>query len=161
MNKIKRWWNSVSGRLEPGTQVEDITASELRRMLRNCPVCRGGFEGHEYAHLAVTVFGAEKRGRVRELLEACDDRLWEEAHGFQEFDPKRDAIVAYAVRCRSGRLAYVIERSPSETYESDRLIACDALDEASGRRLEQILAQTSWRRLSGPSAIGNLSVDSG
>jgi hypothetical protein len=149
MNKIKRWWNSVSGRLAvEGTQVEDITASELRRMLQRCPVCGGGFENHDYAHFAVTILVEEKRGRVKEFFEACEERQWEEAQRFQEFDPQRDAIVAYALRCATNRLAFVMERSPFEVYESDRLVACDVLDEASGQRLEQIIARNNWRRLS-------------
>lgn len=151
MNKIKRWWTSVSGRLtllaDGGTQVEDTTASELCRMLQRCPVCGGGFENHDYAHFAVTVFTDEKRGRVKEFFEACEDRRWEEARRFQEFDPKRDAIVAYALRCATNRLALVIERNPVEVYEPDRVIACDALDETSGRRLECFIAQNNWRRL--------------
>jgi hypothetical protein len=148
MNKIKRWWNSVSGRLAPGTKVVDVTARELCKMLRQCPVCGGGFEKHDYARIAVTVFEEGKRERVREFLAACDDRNWEEARRFQEFDPQQDAIVAYAFRCRTKRLAFVIERSPYWEYESDRLIACDTLDEASGQSLERVIARSSWRRLS-------------
>jgi hypothetical protein len=151
MNRIKRWWSGVSGRLallaEGGAQVEDTTANELRRMLQRCPVCGGGFENHDYAHFAVTVFAEEKRGRVKEFFEACEERRWEAALQFQEFDPKRDAIVAYALRCATNHLAFVIERNPAELYESDRLIACDALDEDSGRRLEQIIARNDWRKL--------------
>jgi hypothetical protein len=151
VNKIKRWWNSVSGRLAPltegGTQTQDITAGELCRMLQRCPVCGGAFDHHDYAHFAVTVLGEDRRGRVREFLDACEDRLWEEAVAFQDFDARRDAIVAYALRCSRGRIAVLLERSPSEVYESDRLIACDVLDEASGRELETLIAQTDWRRL--------------
>ncbi|MGE0127270.1 MAG: hypothetical protein AB7U82_04105 [Blastocatellales bacterium] len=151
MDKIKRWWNSVSGRLAPlaegGKQAEDTTANELRRMLQRCPVCGGGFENHDYTHFAVTVFVEEKRGRVKEFFEACEERRWEAVLQFQEFDPKRDAIVAYALRCAASRLALVIERNPAEMYESDRLISCDALDEVSGQRLEQIIAQGNWRKL--------------
>ena len=151
MNKIKRWWNGVSGRLtllvEGGKQVEDTTASELRRMLQRCPVCGGDFENHYYAHFAVTVFADEKRGRVKEFLEACEERRWEEARRFQEFDPAHDAIVAYAVRCATNRLAFVIERSPSELYEADRVIACDVLYERDSQRLENLIAQSDWRRL--------------
>jgi hypothetical protein len=151
VNKIKRLWNSVSGKLAPlaeeGTEAQDITAIELRRMLRRCPVCGGGFEEHVYALFAMTVLGEDRRGRVREFLDACEDREWEEAIGFQEFDDKRDAIVAYAMRCSTGRLAVLIERSPVGSYEPDRLIACDVIDEAEGRRLEGLIDQNDWRRL--------------
>ena len=148
MNKIKRWWNSVSGRLaQDGTQTEDITAGELCRMQQHCPVCGGGFDHHDYAHFAMTVLGEDRRGRVREFFDACEDREWREALAFLEFDAKRDALVAYAMRCHTGRLAVLLERSPIEAYEADRLIACDVLDDASGRELEQLIEQNSWRRL--------------
>ncbi len=151
MNTIKRWWNSVSGRLAPlpgdGAQEEDITASELRRMLQRCPACGDDFGNHYYAHFAMTSLSEDRRGRVREFLDACEDHLWREASGFQDFDDKRDAIVAYALRCAAGRIVFLLERSPSEAYEPDRLIACETLDEASGRELEALIAPTDWRRL--------------
>lgn len=147
MNKLKRWWNSVSGRLADGTQTQDITAGELCRMLQRCPVCGGDFNDHDYAHFAMTVLGEDRRGRVREFFEACEDREWGEALTFQEFDAKRDAVVAYAMRCHTGRLAVLLERSPFEVYEADRLIACDVLDDASGRELERLIESNSWRRL--------------
>lgn len=148
MNRIKRWWNSVSGKLTTGAlQMNDVTARELCRMLQRCPVCGGEFTEHTYAHFAVTVFGDDVAARVKEFLAICEEHRWEEVQRFQEFDANRDALVAYAMRCSSGRLAALIERSPYETYESDRLIACDVLDDASGRQLEKLVAQTDWRKL--------------
>lgn len=148
MNKIRSWWKNVSARLAAeGNTLEDITGSELCRMLKHCPTCGDGFNNHDYAHIAVTVLGQDRRGRVREFLDACEDHLWEEAVTFQDFDARRDALVAYALRCHTGRIIVLLERSPSEAYESDRLIACDVLDEASGRELESLIAQPDWRRL--------------
>jgi hypothetical protein len=148
VNKIKRWWNTVSGRLSAdGTQTEDMTARELCRMLQRCPVCHGEFNGHHYAHFAVTILGEDRRGRVREFFDAVEDWDWEEAQKFQEFDPKRDAVVAYVVKCSGGRMAVLLERSPFEHYETDRLIACDMIDEESGRELDGMIARNDWRRL--------------
>lgn len=148
MNRIiKRWWNTVSGKLSlDGTQA-DVTARELRRMLQRCPVCGEGFDAHVYAHFAVTVFGEETNGRVKEFLRTCEEHQWEQAQQFQEFDAKRDALVSYAFQCSTGRVAALLERSPYETYEADRLIACDVLDEASGAQLKALVAPGDWRKL--------------
>lgn len=146
---MKRWWRSASGNNdESGIETEDITARELCRMMGRCPVCHGGFARHLYAHFAVTVFGEERKGSVREFFNACEDRDWEEVRRFQEFDAKRDAVVAYALKCRTGGMAMVFERSPFDDYEADRLIACEVLDEGSGERLDRMIAQGDWRRLS-------------
>ncbi|MGE0883649.1 MAG: hypothetical protein AB7P14_08905 [Blastocatellales bacterium] len=148
MNRIKRWWNSVSGKLTTdGNQTEDVTARELCRMLQRCPVCGGGFEEHLYAHFAVTVFAEERGGRVKEFLRACEEHQWETVQQFQEFDARRDAVVAYALRCSTGRLVALLERSPFESYEADRLIACDVLDDASGEQLRVIVPPGDWRKL--------------
>jgi hypothetical protein len=146
---MKRWWKSASGNHEEGgIEKEDITARELCRMMGRCPVCRGGFARHLYAHFAVTVFGEELKSRVREFFNACEDRDWEEVRRFQEFDSKRDAVVAYALKCRNGGMAMVFERSPFDDFEADRLIACEVLDEGSGQRLDSMIDQGEWRRLS-------------
>lgn len=148
MNRIKRWWNTVSGKLKADEiQPDDVTGRELCRMLQRCPVCGGGFEEHLYSHFAVTVMAEERNGRVKEFLRACEEHQWESVQGFQEYDARRDALVAYAMRCRNGRLAALLERSPSESYEEDRLIACDVLDEATGQRLGILVSPGDWRRM--------------
>lgn len=148
MNRIKRWWNSVSGKLTvDGSQAEDITARELCRMLQRCPLCGGGFEEHQYAHFAVTVFTEERNSRVKDFLRACEEHRWQDAQAFQEFDARRDALVVYALHCPAGRLAALIERSPFGEYEPDRLIACDLLVEESGGRLKAIVPPGDWRKM--------------
>jgi hypothetical protein len=139
---------AAEGAAAKGAAAEDLTGRELSRMLQRCPVCREDFAGHFYAHFAVTVLGEDRRGRVREFFDACEDRDWEGVRQFQEFDPRRDAVVAYAVRCRAGRIALAIERSPFEGYEADRLIACDVLEEESGQELNGLIAENDWRRMS-------------
>jgi len=148
VNRIKRWWNTVSGKLvTDGNQADDVTARELCRMLQCCPVCGEGFDEHLYAHFAVTIFAEERGGRVKDFLRACEEHQWAVVQQFQEFDPRRDAVVAYALRCRNGRLASLLERSPSESYEADRLIAVNVLDEDSGKQLSGHVPSGDWRKL--------------
>ncbi len=148
MNRIKRWWNSVSGKLVAyNSQPDDVTGRELCRMLQRCPVCGDGFGEHLYAHFAVTVMTEERNGKVKEFLRACEEHQWESVQLFQEFDARRDALVAYALRCQNGRLVALLERSPSESYEEDRLIACDVLDEPNSQRLGILISPGDWRRM--------------
>ncbi len=150
MNSIKRWWNKVSGRLvADGEDARDVTAMELCRMLQRCPSCAGTFEEHTYALFAVTVLGDERTERLKEFFNAIEEYRWEDAQKYQDFDQKRDAVVAYALKCRSGSLALVMERSPSEVYESDRLIACTLIEHENGQLLNRIIPANEWRQLSG------------
>lgn len=148
MNKIKRWWYGFSSKFMLETSGwEDLIARELCRMLKRCPVCGGEFEEHSYAHFAVTVLADQQQNRARDFIEACEEHRWEEARRYQEFDNQSDALVAYAMRCNTGRLTLLLERSPFEVYEPDRLIACNVLDETSGERLERLVARNDWRSL--------------
>ncbi len=148
MNRIKRWWNSVSGKLlADGTQADDVTARELCRMLQRCPVCGGEFDDHQYAHFAWTVFAEDGNGRIKDFLRACEEHRWQDAQQFQEFDARHDALVAYAMQCRTGKLAALLERSPFEAYEADRLIACDLLSEETGQQLRAMVPMGDWRKM--------------
>jgi hypothetical protein len=148
MNKLKRWWNSVSGKLTLNpAEAPDPTARELCRMMKRCPVCAGEFDDHSYAHFAVTVLADHEAHRALEFIDACEDHRWEDARRYQEFDHENDALVAYALRCNTGRLSLLLERSPFEAYELDRLFCCNVLDVTSGERLERIVAPNDWRRL--------------
>ena len=138
----------MSGKLlTNGNSGEDMTARELCRMLQRCPVCDGEFDEHLYAHFAVTVFAEGRNGKVKQFLSAMEDHRWQEAQQFQEFDSKRDALVAYALQCKSGRMAALIERSPFESYETDRLIVRNVLDEESGQRFKKLVPSADWRKM--------------
>lgn len=163
MNKIKILLNTVSGKLSldkigaavaPAVE-EDTTARELCRMLRRCPVCGAhaeerGLTEHAYAHLAVTVLGEDAVGRAKHFLAACEEQRWTDARRFQEFDGRRDALVAYSVRCAAGdasRAAVLIERVPAKDYEGDRIIACDVVSGDSAIALASVIPHNEWRRL--------------
>lgn len=116
-------------------------------MLQRCPVCGGEFDEHLYAHFAVTVLDEGRNGKVKQFLGAMEDHRWQEAQQFQEFDAKRDALVAYAMQCKSGRMAALIERSPVEAYETDRLIVRKVLDEETGQQFKKLVPYADWRRM--------------
>ncbi len=103
MNRIKRWRTTVSGRLViDGVHQEDVTARELCRMMRRCPVCGGDFNDHAYAHFAVTVLNDQQKRRAMTFIEACEEARWEEARRFHYLRPRdnitmnRERLVADA-----------------------------------------------------------------
>lgn len=51
------------------------------------------------------------------------------------------------MRCHTGKVALLLERSPFEAYEADRLIACDVLPENNGSQLSTMVAPNEWRRM--------------
>jgi hypothetical protein len=71
-----------------------------------------------------------------------------EAQSFQEFDTEHDAVLAYVMRCHTGRKAFLLELSPFEYYEPDRLFALSLLDLESGQTLDHHIEEKNWRRLS-------------
>jgi len=96
----------------------------------------------------MTILAEQRSRRVREFFDACDDRNWEEAQAFQDFDGEQDAVIAYVLRCHTGRKAFLLELSPFEYYEPDRLIAISLLDIECGEKLDRQIDDTNWRRLS-------------
>lgn len=151
MKSIRRWWNRVSGKLAldaPG----DVTAMELCRMLQRCPSCDGNFDQHYYALFAVTVLEDDRAARLREFFGAIEEYRWEDAQKYQDFDQHRDAVVAYVLRCRTGALSLIMERSPSEVYETDRLISCTPVGDPDAGRLDRIIPANEWRSLIGSGA---------
>jgi len=121
-------------------------------MLQRCPACQAGFENHQYALFAVTILGDDRKERLRDFFQAGDENRWADLQKFQDFDSKQDAVVAYAVKCPEDKTVFVMERSPSELYEVDRLIACKVLDAEQGADLEKTIPENEWRQLSGPGA---------
>jgi hypothetical protein len=95
----------------------------------------------------MTVLAHDCANRVRQFFNACDDRNWVEAQRFQEFDSEQDAIIAYVMRCHTGRIAFLLELSPFEYYEPDRLIAVSLLDHENGQKLDHHIEEENWRRL--------------
>ncbi|MBO0800601.1 MAG: hypothetical protein J2P31_17415, partial [Blastocatellia bacterium] len=112
------------------------------------PVCRGDFAQHFYTLFAMTILTQESGRRVRQFFDACDDGDWEEARKFQDFDAEQDAVVAYVLRCHTGRIAFLLELSPFEYYEPDRLFALSLLDVECSQKLDGQIEENNWRRLS-------------
>lgn len=148
MTLLKRLWTAISGeRWADDSQKVDATAEELRRMLKCCPACEGGWFNHTYVSFAIMVIGEDKKDRVLALLEALKDHRWKEAQTFQEFDPLRDALEAFALRCCTGRIGLLIVRNPEELWESHSLIADEVLDLEAGHELAALIDPNNWRPL--------------
>jgi hypothetical protein len=125
--------------------VEDVTAAELRRMLKACPACGGDLAGHKYANFAITIATDENHPRLVEFFEALKGHRWRGAKGFQEFDGRYNAAEAIALRCVSGSLIMLLIRNPEELWESSGVLDYEALSPEGGKELDAQIEPDKWR----------------
>ena len=127
------------------TEVEDATAAELRRMLKECPACGGDLAGHQYANFAITIATDENHPRLVEFFEALKGHRWREAKGFQEFEGRYNAAEAIALRCVSGSLIMLLIRNPEELWESSSVLDYEVLSPEGGKELDARIEPDEWR----------------
>jgi hypothetical protein len=150
---LNEWWERVVAdwhwqkEERRNRALRDATAGELRNLLRQCPICRGQLDGHDYAALAVTVLSPKNKERVLQLVSAAQGKRWNGLSAFHEFDPMRDAVQADALRCPGGQVVILIVRNPFELFEGYDLLSWTMLDHQQSRELETHLEQVRWRPL--------------
>lgn len=68
------------------------------KLVRRCPVCDGGFEGHTHWRLA-TVFLDDRSDAPDRLEEAITARDWAEANTYQQWAGDRDEREYHILQC--------------------------------------------------------------
>jgi hypothetical protein len=127
--------------------VEDVTAAELRRMLKECPACDGDLAGHKYANFAITIATEENHTRLVAFFEAFKGHRWREAKRFQEFDGRHNAAEAVALRCSSGSLTLLLIRNPKELWEFSSILDYEVISPEVRKELDGQIEPDGWRAL--------------
>ena len=119
-------------------------AANLRKWLKHCPACEGGFTDHYFASFAITVVDEARMSRATELLAALRDERWNDTLQFREFEPLRDALVAHVLRCPGRRLIWLAVLEPFELADSAYIVDYGMVSPESKPKLESIISPDKW-----------------
>lgn len=125
----------------------DATALKLRNVMQQCPICENGFSNHAYSSFASTILGEAEKPNVIEFFKALKEHRWQDVKKFKEWEATRDNAEVYLVRCLNNQIALLVVRSPEEFYESDSLIAYEALDLEQSQLLDNLIKHEEWKSL--------------
>jgi len=100
---IRRTWRKLVDLLEikkPGRRSPYAAATLFKRnMLRVCPACKLSLESHAWATLAE----AGNKEDMTRLLELFRAREWANLRAIHSFEGTKNAIIASAIKCPTGR----------------------------------------------------------
>ena len=130
---------------------ECVVARELRRILDGCPICDGGFRDHTYSKLATVVMNEKAYGvaRLAQFLRCMRDCRWHDVLGFRQRIASADTIVAFAFRCKKGRVGIVTVFSPADSESPDEPLQFTILSVEEGKKLLAVVEPGRWMHLRG------------
>ena len=130
---------------------ESAVARELRRILDGCPICDGAFRDHTYSKLATVVMNEKADGvaRLAQFLRCMRDCRWHDVLGFRQRIASADTIVAFAFRCKKGRVGIVTVFSPADSESPDEPLQFTILSVEEGKKLLAVVEPGRWMHVRG------------
>ena len=130
---------------------ECVIARELRSILDSCPICQGGFRDHIYSVLATLVMDGTADGvaRLAQFLRCMRDCRWHDVLGFRQRIASADTIVAFAFRCKKGRVGIVTVFSPADSESPDEPLQFTILSVEEGKKLLAVVEPGRWMHVRG------------
>jgi hypothetical protein len=116
-------------------------ARKVARVLTACPICQQPAGTHVFALLATTI--VQDSEMMRHRFELAEQQAWDDLRRLSTWDPARDNVEWFAIRCSSGGLQVIALLAPSELFSPDRLLNSYALQPSEYFRVESI-AGLSW-----------------
>jgi hypothetical protein len=83
-----------------------------------CPRCAGTLAGHCYQLFAI-VRADRQNELLRDVIDKAKGHHWEALSQFQNFDPLKNALEAYALRCTDSSPTLLLVRDPFELCDAD------------------------------------------
>jgi hypothetical protein len=135
--------SSMFRKIVPSREEEttNATAEMLRRMVPLCAVCCQGMKNHRY----VEIGSAFQKANMVEMFRTVKAREWSKVRAFCEFDPMKNAVLAFAIMGpHDGGLVLAI-KSPFELYESDDLYIAEVLPAQEMSELTAQVSEIEWK----------------
>ncbi|WP_148210154.1 hypothetical protein [Candidatus Korobacter versatilis] len=108
---------------------ENATSQLLARIVGKCPICKLPPRRHAWSQLASTICGDPSfQESLANFFQLFRTHEWMRLRAYQGFDPMRDAVVVYAVRCPDGGALVLAVRSNFDLYAPDELYGCEIID---------------------------------
>jgi len=107
------------------------------------PRCRQNLQGHRFQQFAMTVAKEEPTAELLAFIQAARRFDWEELSKHQ-FDPRENALAAYALSCPNGDLSMLLVKDPFELYDSKSLEIWEPLPQEAAERWKPLLVNANW-----------------
>lgn len=133
-------------RRNPPIEWSSPTATSLARAVVTCPICNLGFQGHNYACLAMMVCPVSKDDKeLGQFIGSVTDNEWTILREFQRYDVMEDDLIVYAIRC-SDRISVTIIKSHFEVFLGDHWIDTRVLSLEESAKLIEVFTDKEWIR---------------
>lgn len=140
----------IKKQIEEGTfgNGEALGRSLARLLSGRCPIEGGTLDGHLYCLLAVfSIEPPDLPEELRAFLEALQEERWQDCGNLTTFDPAKDVLQAFLVKCPTGQAFWLLRKSPVELFAADELLMSGIASDEGVRNLEMAGSglSLSWR----------------
>jgi hypothetical protein len=145
MSALISWLRQLKSNKSAAQGGASAERKALVRMLReSCPRCQLKLAGHHYQLFTITVAGEDRRVELESFFKLAKAHKWKELESFRGFDPTKDAVNLYSLRCLDSKITAIYMRNPYELYESPAMIDWDPLEEKETQNWTQHLPDEKW-----------------
>jgi hypothetical protein len=117
-------------------------------LIDRCPHCKRGLIGHFYSLLASDVVERKdvKVGLIA-FFESLKQHDWPKLFSFQRWEGLSDNVELYGILCGTDSVVLVVVRSPFELYDSDEILAIEALHQDDSKALLRLAKDKNWKTI--------------
>jgi hypothetical protein len=128
------------------SHAKETVEASLLSMIDQCPHCGRKLTGHHYVVFASDVVDKEKQHLI-EFFESFKSHDWRKLVTFQRWEGLSDNVELYGILCGSDSVVLVVIRSPFELYESNEILAIEALDEDDSKAFLEWAKDKNWKSI--------------
>ena len=138
------WIRKLATR-EENASPKEASARALSQALRGkCPRCQNALHNHAFQMFAATVASAEKKDAISDFIRKAQSHDWKSLAKLYDFDPSKNALEVYALRCHDGGLNLLFVRDPFELSDGPSVENWEALDQTEGTKWLGYLSKDKW-----------------
>jgi hypothetical protein len=150
MRRVRDLWlrilyGSMEENIEEGKR---IAAENVKYMLGNCPICKGGFNNHAIARFAVMPLDNKNLEQAESLISLLQECKWHEVIKAKKFNPQSDAVICQVLRCVNEELCWLVVREPYDIDDIQELLAMKILMKDESKSLASIIEPDKWIAMS-------------
>jgi hypothetical protein len=141
---ISAWVQKLIAATRPSQQVEPEANEIFKVLCGKCPKCGKTLGDHFYQLFAVIATDGRKE-KLSDFIRNARDHNWETLSRYQTFDPLKNPLEAFALRCPDSSLTLLLVRDPSELYDSKSVENVESLDQDENFKWSPYLSADKWK----------------
>jgi hypothetical protein len=150
---ISNWVRKLMSETEPSEPHMAEANGIFRALGGNCPKCGNTLRDHSYQLFATTV-ADEHSETLMDFIRCAKRHEWETLSHFQTFDPLKNALEVYSLRCPDSSLSLLIVRDPFELFDGMSVEDSEGLDQEESTRWSSFLPAHKWKSLGKGASAG-------